>query len=117
MEIAYILKWKSLYTQRENTYILFQKLERSIKMRYGYNLNNPKEREMYFQKRMRDIKRQINKTDINKGLAEAIRETQEEMKYFNQNENNEKAVNKAIKEEIENKLPDIIEKELKEIFK
>ena len=39
------------------------------------------------------------------------------MKYFNQNENNEKAVNKAIKEEIENKLPDIIEKELKEIFK
>lgn len=86
-------------------------------MRYVYNLNNPKEREMYFEKRMRGIKRQINKTDINTGLAEAIREIQEELKYLNQSGINENAVNKEIKEEIENKLPDIIEKELKEIFK
>ena len=36
------------------------------KMKYGYDFNNPKERKMYFQKRQRDLKRQINTVDINK---------------------------------------------------
>ena len=86
-------------------------------MRYGYDLNNPKEREMYFEKRKREMKRQINNTDINKGLIEIIEENQKEIQYFRERENNEKELNKDVKEEIEDKLQEIIVKELKEIIK
>ena len=55
-------------------------------MRYGYNLNNPKEKEMYFQKRQRDLKRQINTVDINDGLWEIIKEHQNEIQYFRERE-------------------------------
>ena len=69
-------------------------------MRYGYDLNNPKEREMYFEKRKREMKRQINNTDINKGFKEIIEENQKEIQYFRERENNEKELNKDVKEEI-----------------
>ena len=86
-------------------------------MRYGYDLNNPKEREMYFEKRIREMKRQINNTDINKGFKEIIEENQKEIQYFRERENNEKELNEQVKEEIEDKLQEIIVKELTEIIK
>ena len=39
-------------------------------MRYGYDLNNPLEREMYFKKHERDLQRMLNKgEDINKNFT------------------------------------------------
>ena len=32
-------------------------------MRYGYDLNNPIERKMYFEKKQKDLQRMFNKTD------------------------------------------------------
>ena len=95
-------------------------------MRYGYDLNNPIERDMYFKKKQRDLQRMFDKDkDINQSFAEVIRETQEELKYFQQREKQEQEIEKRIQEEtekriqqqIEKELPKVIEKELQKIFK
>lgn len=99
-------------------------------MRYGYDLHNPIEREMYFKKHERDLQRMLNKgEDINKNFRDIIKETQEEMEYFKQREKQEQEIEKRIQEEterriekqIEKELPSIIEraldKELQKIFK
>lgn len=81
-------------------------------MRYGYNLNNPKEREMYFQKRQRDLKRQINTVDINDGLWEIIREHQNEIQYFREREREDFQLTpeqeNQIAEEIETAVNDLL---------
>lgn len=81
-------------------------------MRYGYNLNNPKEREMYFQKRQRDLKRQINTGDINDGLWEIIKEHQNEIQYFREREREDFQLTpeqeNQIAEEIETAVNDLL---------
>lgn len=81
-------------------------------MRYGYNLNNPKEREMYFQKRQRDLKRQINTVDINDGLWEIIKEHQNEIQYFREREREDFHLTpeqeNQITEEIETAVNDLL---------
>ena len=81
-------------------------------MRYGYNLNNPKEREMYFQKRQRDLKRQINTVDINDGLWEIIKEHQNEIQYFREREREDFQLTpeqeNQIAEEIETAVNDLL---------
>lgn len=81
-------------------------------MRYGYNLNNPKEREMYFQKRQRDLKRQINTGDINDGLWEIIKEHQNETQYFREREREDFQLTpeqeNQIAEEIETAVNDLL---------
>lgn len=81
-------------------------------MRYGYNLNNPKEREMYFQKRQRDLKRQINTGDINDGLWEIIKEHQNEIQYFREREREDFQLTpeqeNQITEEIETAVNDLL---------
>ena len=88
-------------------------------MRYGYDLNNPLEREMYFKKHERDLQRMLNKgEDINKNFRDIIKETQEEIEYFKQREKQEQEEEKQIAEKIEKELPSIIERALdKEIQK
>ena len=81
-------------------------------MRYGYNLNNPKEKEMYFQKRQRDLKRQINTVDINDGLWEIIKEHQNEIQYFREREREDFQLTpeqeNQIAEEIETAVNDLL---------
>lgn len=81
-------------------------------MRYGYNLNNPKEREMYFQKRQRDLKRQINTVDINDGLWEIIKEHQNEIQCFREREREDFQLTpeqeNQIAEEIETAVNDLL---------
>ena len=81
-------------------------------MRYGYNLNNPKERELYFQKRQRDLKRQINTVDINAGLWEIIKEHQNEIQYFREREREDFQLTpeqeNQITEEIETAVNDLL---------
>lgn len=95
-------------------------------MRYGYDLNNPIERNMFFEKHQRSLQRMFNsdkKTSLN--FAEVIKEIQEELNYFKQREKQEQEIEKRIQEEtnkrvqqqIEKELPNIIEKELSKLFK
>ena len=81
-------------------------------MRYGYKLNNPKERKMYFQKRQRDLKRQINTVDINDGLWEIIKEHQNEIQYFREREREDFQLTpeqeNQITEEIETAVNDLL---------
>ena len=81
-------------------------------MRYGYDLNNPKEREMNFQKRQRDLKRQINTVDINDGLWEIIKEHQNEIQYFREREREDFQLTpeqeNQITEEIETAVNDLL---------
>jgi hypothetical protein len=77
-----------------------------------YDLNNPKEREMYFQKRQRDLKRQINAVDINDGLWEIIKEHQNEIQYFREREREDFQLTpeqeNQIAEEIETAVNDLL---------
>ena len=91
-------------------------------MRYGYDLHNPLEREMYFKKHERDLQRMLNKgEDINKNFRDIIKETQEEIEYFKQREKQEQEEERQIADKIEKELPSIIEKaldkELQKMFK
>ena len=82
------------------------------KMKYGYDFNNPKERKMYFQKRQRDLKRQINTVDINDGLWEIIKEHQNEIQYFREREREDFQLTpeqeNQISEEIETAVNDLL---------
>ena len=82
------------------------------KMKYGYDFNNPKERKMYFQKRQRDLKRQINTVDINDGLWEIIKEHQNEIQYFREREREDFQLTpeqeNQITEEIETAVNDLL---------
>ena len=82
------------------------------KMKYGYDFNNPKERKMYFQKRQRDLKRQINTVDINNGLWEIIKEHQNEIQYFREREREDFQLTpeqeNQIAEEIETAVNDLL---------
>jgi hypothetical protein len=81
-------------------------------MKYGYDFNNPKERKMYFQKRQRDLKRQINTVDINDGLWEIIKEHQNEIQYFREREREDFQLTpeqeNQITEEIETAVNDLL---------
>lgn len=85
-------------------------------MRYGYDFNNPKEREMYFEKRKREIRRQIDNVDINEGLKEIIEERQKEMEYFREREKEEKELKKIKAEIPKEELEKAITKALNSIF-
>lgn len=82
------------------------------KMKYGYDFNNPKERKMYFQKKQRDLKRQINTVDINDGLWEIIKEHQNEIQYFREREREDFQLTpeqeNQITEEIETAVNDLL---------
>lgn len=107
-------------------FAIFVDRKEKNKMRYGYDLNNPIERDMFFKKHQRNLQRMFNsdkKTSLN--FAEVIKEIQEELNYFMQREKQEQEIEKRIQEEtnkrveqqIEKELPNIIEKELSKLFK
>ena len=88
------------------------------KMRYGYDLKNPKERDMYMRQKQQAYQRanDTTKTEQEK-YNEIIKERQEEYKYFMEREKQQKNIENDIEKQIEKELPKIIEEKLQEILK
>ena len=78
-------------------------------MKFGYDLKNPKEKQMYIEKHKRNLKRSIEpKVNIN----DIIIENKNDLKYFIERDN-EKEASEIF---IENELIKLIDNSLDEIF-
>lgn len=82
-------------------------------MKYGYNLTDEKEKEMYFTKKKNQYSRLFDteKTDDEKAI-ESIQELKKEREYFLNREQSERELQK----QIEKKLPQVIEKTLNQLL-
>lgn len=87
-------------------------------MRYGYDLKNPKERDMYLRKKQQEYQRanDTTKTEQEK-FNEIIKERQAELEYFREREKQQKNIENDIEKQIEKELPKIIETKLQELLK
>lgn len=91
-------------------------------MRYGYEMKNPIEREMYIEKYKRQLQRAADNTKTpQEKYNEFIKEQQAEFKYFRKRDSREIAeaaeAEKQIQEQIEQKLPQMIDKVLDNLLK
>lgn len=87
-------------------------------MRYGYNMNNPIERQMYIDKHKRDLQRQFDDTKTSQEkYNEIIKEQQKEFEYFRNREKMEIELEKELEKQAAEKLPDILEKQIAELLK
>ena len=87
-------------------------------MRYGYDMNNPIERQMYIDKHKRDLQRQFDNTKTpQEKYNEIIKEQQKEFEYFRNREKMEIELEKELEKQAAEKLPDILEKQLAELLK
>lgn len=91
-------------------------------MRYGYDINNPIEREIYIQKHKRELQRAADNTKTpQQKYNEFIKEHQAEFEYFRKRDLRERAeaaeAEKQIQERIEQKLPQTIQKVLDNLLK
>lgn len=85
-------------------------------MRYGYDLTNPKEMEMYVQKKQREYQRAFNPNlTIQEKYIEFIKEQQAEFDYFQERDRQERELEqmktdfiKEVEEETETAINDII---------
>lgn len=91
-------------------------------MRYGYDLKNPMDREMYLEMRKREFER-VNNIDLtlSQAYAEYLKDNKKEMEYFKfrdkMEKEQEKEIEKQIEEQIEKQLPDFIEKTIADLLK
>lgn len=87
-------------------------------MRYGYDLKNPKERDMYLRKKQQEYQRanDTTKTEQEK-FNEIIKERQAELEFFREREKQQKNIENDIEKQIEKDLPKIIETKLQELLK
>lgn len=85
-------------------------------MRYGYDLRNPKEMEMYVQKKQREYQRAFN-TNLTpqEKYIEYIKEQQKEFEYFQERDRQEKELEqmktdfiKEVEEETETAVYDLL---------
>ena len=87
-------------------------------MRYGYDMNNPIERQMYIDEHKRDIQRQFDDTKTpQEKYNEIIKEQQKEFEYFRNREKMEIELEKELEKQAAEKLPDILEKQIAELLK
>ena len=91
-------------------------------MRYGYDLRNPMDREMYLKMRQREFERVNNKDlTLEQAYTQYLKDNQIERDYFIQREKMEAAAaaeaEKIIEQEIEKKLQPLLESSLNEILK
>lgn len=87
-------------------------------MRYGYDMNNPIERQMYIDKHKRDLQRQFDDTKTpQEKYNEIIKEQQKEFEYFRNREKMEIELEKELEKQAAEKLPDILEKQIAELLK
>ena len=89
-----------------------------------YDLSNPREREMYFQKRQNDLKRVLDTTKSpQQKFNEIMKQQQEEIKYFREKQQQEReqkqqqeAEEKEFLKEVEKTAAEAIENVLKNLF-
>ena len=87
-------------------------------MRYGYDMNNPIEREMYIEKHKRELQRAADNTKTpQEKYNEIIKEQQKEFEYFRNREKMEIELEKELEKQAAEKLPDILEKQITELLK
>lgn len=87
-------------------------------MRYGYDMNNPIERQMYIDKHKRDLQRQFdNSKTPQEKYIDFIKEQQKEFDYFYNREKMEKELEKDLEKQAEEKLPEILENTLADLLK
>lgn len=91
-------------------------------MRFGYNLQDPQERKMYFEHFRRNLERANNKElTLQEGFNEVRKEHQEMMEYFIERDKREKELQKDIEKQIEQQIEQQVntklDKVLKELFK
>lgn len=87
-------------------------------MRYGYDMKNPIERQMYIDKHKRDLQRQFDDTKTpQEKYNEIIKEQQKEFEYFRNREKMEIELEKELEKQAAEKLPDILEKQIAELLK
>lgn len=94
----------------------------AFKMRYGYDLKNPMDREMYLEMRKREFERVNNKDlTLSQAYAEYLKDNKKEMDYFRfrdkMEQEQEKEMEKQLEEQIEKQLPEFIEKTLADLLK
>lgn len=85
-------------------------------MRYGYDLRNPKEMEMYVQKKQREYQRAFNPNlTPQEKYIEYIKEQQKEFDYFQERDRQEKELEqmktdfiKEVEEETETAVYDLL---------
>lgn len=92
----------------------------AFEMRYGYDLKNPMDREMYLKIRQREFERANNKDlTLQQAYTEYLKDYQKEMEYFVWRDRQEQEMEKAqekqkddfikeVKEETETAINDII---------
>lgn len=87
-------------------------------MRYGYDMKNPIERQIYIDKHKRDLQRQFDDTKTpQEKYNEIIKEQQKEFEYFRNREKMEIELEKELEKQAAEKLPDILEKQIAELLK
>ena len=92
----------------------------AFKMRYGYDLKNPMDREMYLKMRQREFERANNKDlTLQQAYTEYLKDNQKEMEYFKWRDRQEQEIKKEqqkqkedfikeVEEETETAINDII---------
>ncbi len=91
-------------------------------MRYGYDLRDTRDREMYLKMKKREFER-VNNKDLNlqQAYTEYLKDSFMERDYFIQREKEEQeaaaAIEKEIQEQIEKQLPQVLESALDSLLK
>ena len=91
-------------------------------MRYGYDLKNPRDREMYLKMRKREFERVNNKDlTLQEAYTEYLKDSFMERDYFLQRDKEEKEaaaeMEKEIQEQIEKQLPQFLDDVLNDLLK
>ncbi len=91
-------------------------------MRYGYDLKNPMDREMYLKMKQREFERVNNKDlTLQQAYTEYLKDSFKERDYFilrdKMEQEQEKEMEKQLEEQIEKQLPEFIEKTLADLLK
>lgn len=83
-------------------------------MQFGYDFNDPIEREMYIEKKKKQFESVNDNTKtIQEKYIEYIKERQKETEYFF----NREKIKEQLQEQIEKQLPDVLDKTLAEVLK
>lgn len=91
-------------------------------MRYGYDLRDTRDREMYLKMKKRELERVNNKElNLQQAYTEYLKDSFMERDYFIQREKEEQAaaaeMEKEIQEQIEKQLPQVLESALDSLLK
>lgn len=85
-------------------------------MKYGYNIKQPTERQMYIEKHKRDLQRSFSNKTPQENYNDIMAEKKKEFDYFYNREKIEVELENELKKQASEKLPEILEKQLEELL-